>query len=144
GEVRRRPSDLSRLAGWVLVLVLVSLAADDRRPWGATVLDVVDDIPDVLQSALSDLYRWGTAAVAVVAVGTAVVRQRWRFALSLAATVAVIVAVGLWLADGVDLANRAGGGSPYPAVRVAFAVGVVVVAGPHLTRPLRRLLLLVV
>jgi uncharacterized membrane protein YbhN (UPF0104 family) len=144
GAVRRRPSDVTRFVVWLLVLVLASLTADDRRPWGATLADLVGAIPDVVQPTLSSLYRWGTIAVVVVAVGTALVRRRWRFALALAGTVALVLLIGLWLVDGLDPGSRGVGASPYPAVRVAVAVGVVIVAGPYVTRPLRRVLVTVV
>jgi uncharacterized membrane protein YbhN (UPF0104 family) len=145
GPVRRRPADVTSLILWSAALALVSLTADDARPLGASIAELVADIPSIIQPTLSNLYRWGTLGVVVVTVGTALVRRRWRFALALAATWAATLAVGLWLADGLDLGERArSGGSPYPAVRLAFAVGVVVVAGPHVTRPLRRLLLAVV
>ena len=145
GEVRRRPSDLTRLVGWSFLLFLVSLAADDRLPLGGWVSDLIEAIPDVVRPLLSNLYRWATVGVVVVAVGTAIGRRRWRFAAALALVVGATLAVGLWLADGLDPGDRLPlGDVPYPAVRLALAVGVVVVAEPHVTRPLRRLLLAVV
>jgi uncharacterized membrane protein YbhN (UPF0104 family) len=145
GPVRRRPADVTNLILWLAVLGVVSLEADDDRPIGAAIAGLVADIPSIVQPTLSNLYRWGTLGVVVITVGTALLRRRWRFALALAATWGATVAVGLWLADGVDVGGRSGtGGSPYPAVRLAFAVGVAVVAGPHVTRPLRRLLLVIV
>lgn len=145
GEVRRRPSDVSRLVAWGLLLVLLSVTADDRRPWGQTVADAVAAIPDAVQSVLSQVYRWGTFAVVVIAVATAIGRRRWRFAAALALTLAGVAALGLALVDHIDVTTRQVGGSvPYPAVRLAFAVAVVVVSGPHVTRPLRQLLLAIV
>jgi uncharacterized membrane protein YbhN (UPF0104 family) len=145
GPVRRRPADVTNLIFWLAVLGLVSITANDQRPLGATIADLVADIPSIIQPTLSNLYRWGTLGVVVITLGTALLRRRWRFALALVATWAATIVVGLWLSDGVDLGSRSGsGGSPYPAVRLAFAVGVAVVAGPHVTRPLRRLLLIIV
>lgn len=142
GAVRHRPSDLTRAFGWSVVLAMVALTTDSPGPITRSLRDLVDAIPDVVQPWLDDVYRWGTLLAVLAAFGTALGRRRWRFLAALAATSALVTAVGWWLVDGLDLASSAGDArTPYPAVRLALAVGAAVVAGPHVTRPLRRALL---
>src|SRR3954451_8352241 len=145
---RRRASDWIRL---VVGVVLMSLLLAHQNHETQTELDIfnaVHDLPRGFDSAVRLFYAIGVVW-AVVLVVAAVVTRRRRLARDLIVGGVLTWALGRLIGSLVDGSSFARGldvfvevkGSQleFPAVRVAVVVGVIAVATPYLTRPIRRL-----
>ena len=147
GSIRRRPSDVTRLAVAVTALVvLVTLGHPtlvDGGPLEGT-SGLLDGAPEALGVAIR-----ATASI-VLALGPAVAalalrRRRLAAALALAGVCGWLTAVGL--SDLLDLgAERRAAGTlvdgsvtRFPTIGLAVLVAVAGTAAPYLTRPSRRL-----
>jgi uncharacterized membrane protein YbhN (UPF0104 family) len=146
GARRRRPSDIVRAGFALLVVVVTAIGADDVAALERKVFDVLASLPSWIRTSGEFTYHVG-AIGAVVVLELAFLFTR-RFRLS------VLVAIGGVLGWAASVALRAvvdadaprrsagmvvGGAVPeYPAVVLATATTVLLVAAPYLLRPARR------
>ena len=148
GAVRRRPSDLVRVALAAVVVALTGIAATNH------LTDLEHDVYDFFTAAptaLDWVFRagyWSLPAMVVAVIIGAIVGRHVRMVLTIvlagAATViagfALDAAIGTKTSEslanvGADLTN---GAPDYPPIALAVAAAAVLAAGPYLTRPTRR------
>jgi glycosyltransferase 2 family protein len=147
GARRRRPSDIVRVAIATLVVLLTAIAADDLRSMEMRVFDLLDDIPEWIKSWAEFAYRYGAAGTMLVLLLALLFTRRFRLVALLLGSGVLAGAIAVGLRDLVDAAparEAAGlvsdGSTPeYPLIVLAIATTVLLVAGPYLLRPARRL-----
>ncbi len=119
--------------------VIAESAAADDEDVGQALVTVLGWAPAVWRAALV-----GAIVLALAIVGDVLVRRRWALARDL--VIALLVVAGLasvlgrlvhgdWLPLEVHVFSRWG----FPELRLACVVAVLVVAGPELVRPVRKL-----
>lgn len=147
GELRRRPSDIARVAGATVLLLLLATTAGRSSAVEKELLDLLDVLPDALVGlAQATQYAAMAGAVALLVTSVAARRPRLLFTLLLAGAVALGVAA--WLDVAVDPADDllAAGRAvrdhepDFPVATLATSLAVLRAARPSLTRPARRLL----
>ncbi len=147
GPSRRRPSDAVRVVVAVAVLVGLAFHADSPTAteeavvrWFATLPDAADTFFLVFYDLLA-IWAVGLLVVAVLLV------RRWRLARDLAAAGALAWLLGrllafVWgetsLGGAFEVVFDVTAAPRFPTVRVGIAVALIIVASPHLTRPVRR------
>jgi glycosyltransferase 2 family protein len=142
GRRNRRTIDGVLLAVGAFVVGLGAVIAESASNQDADVeralVTVLGWAPAVWRTALV-----GALGLALTIVADAVLRRRWALVRDVAVALAVVGALGPSLGRLVDgdwfpvewhLWSRWG----FPELRLAFVVGVLVVAAPELTRPIRR------
>jgi len=144
---RRRPGDAVRVLVAAIAVTLLALHVDDPTRLERDLVHLVDGLPHGARSLFTLAYNLVTLwAIALLAAGAVVVR-RWRLVRDL-----VVAALLAWLTGAViarlthhadvwtsvQLALDLTDAPRTPAVRLGVVVAMVVVAGPHLTRPVRR------
>ncbi len=120
-----------------------SLASREKR-----LFDLLSDPPSWIRSSAEVGYRLSSVGVVIALVVALLVSKRFGLATLVVAAGAIGFAVADALRDFVDTAAvreaagmRVSGTVPeYPVVMLATAVTIVLVAGPYLLRPIRRLL----
>jgi undecaprenyl-diphosphatase len=148
GTVRRRPGDAVRVVVAAVAVVLLAFHADHPTRLEHDVVRLVDGLPHGGHSFVVLAYNLLTLWAIGLLFGAAVLVRRWRLVrdVALAGVVAWVLGglvarmthdAGVWSSlhltlDLTDLPR-------YPAVRLGVAVAMVVVAAPHLTRPVRRI-----
>ncbi len=107
----------------------------------------VAELPAGLRTPLSALYGLAVLWTIGLVAAALVVGRRWRLArdIGLAGVLAWVAArllgtalTGIGLGDALDALTKAGASPRFPLTRVAIVTAAVVVASPHLTRPVRR------
>jgi len=107
----------------------------------------VTELPDGVRTPLAGLYGLAVLWAIGLVVGAVLIGRRWRLArdIGTAAVVAWVGArllgtalAGLGLGDSLHALTDAGSSPRFPLTRVAIVTAAVVVASPHLTRPVRR------
>lgn len=148
GAVRRRPSDLVRLALAGVVVVLTGVAATNHLTGlEHDVYDFFTAAPTALEWVFRAGYWSLPAMVAAVIIGAIVGRHvRMVLTIVLAGTATAIAGFALDAAIGTktseSLANAGAdltnGAPDYPPIALAVAAAAVLAASPYLTRPTRR------
>jgi undecaprenyl-diphosphatase len=147
GTVRRRPGDAVRVVLAAVAVVLLALHADQPTRLEDDVVRLFEGLPHGGRSLFVLAYNLLTLWAIALLFGAAVLVRRWRL-------VRDVVLAGLvaWLLGGLiarlvedaafwsslQLTPDLTEAPRYPAVRLGVAVAMVVVAAPHLTRPVRR------
>jgi uncharacterized membrane protein YbhN (UPF0104 family) len=141
-ERARRPTDAVLVVVSILAFASVAFvdASSDRLVTATT--SVIDALPGLLgwfwEISETMLVLWALVLLAAAVAGhgrLALFRDQCLAILVIAGAAAVSLAQGTSLLDGLTTT----GAPPIdPAVRLAFAVGVIATTGPHLARPLRR------
>lgn len=141
--LRRRPSEVGRIALGALVVTIGAIGARNLSDAEVLFKQLVDDLPSVVLSALEVLYDAGAAIAVAVLLLAAVVARRPRFVIGILASAALAGAVGIGLQHWIDapaaLADPPAGYPQYPTLRLAVLAAVFFAAAPELTRPARRL-----
>jgi undecaprenyl-diphosphatase len=147
---RRRTSDWIRLV--IAALLMAALIA--HRDGGDSTTEqnlfhLVNGLPDALAPLFTILYRFGALWALALVVIAALLARRWRLARDMAVAglaawffarlIGVIVVGNASVMQGIDYARRFDATPSFPLVRLAVIVGVISVASPYLTRPMRRL-----
>jgi uncharacterized membrane protein YbhN (UPF0104 family) len=145
GERRRRPADVFAL--WTGVLIVLASAIDRHHPSqtlnGLTAF--LHSLPDWLQTVLGGLVAAGSVYVALVFFLAVVAHDRRGLVRDLlvgAALTLFAVMVVRWIVDGSWPSLKAaldGDGAGFPVARVSFVTALVLIATPHVIRPIRRL-----
>ena len=154
GAVRRRPSDLVRVALAAIAVTLTALTVRDMSGAETWVYEFLTSAPTELDWIFQLGYRLLPAAVVAIVVAT-IVSRRWRLGLSVGLAAGVTLIVGhvldaLISSTTSDALAQAGadverGGAPdYPPIALAVASAAVLAAAPYLTRPARKGLRLLV
>ena len=147
GSTRRQASDAIRL-GLALLIALVAtlLIRADTRP-DLDVGNFLTPGPYGVRWLVTSIWILGFLVIVVVAAALAVVTRNVPMIRDVASTVILswLVCVGAgWLMGSTggrstsDLNTAISPG--YPSVRIAVALGVVIIARPYLSRPIRRLM----
>jgi uncharacterized membrane protein YbhN (UPF0104 family) len=147
GRTRRRPGDAVRVVLAAIAVVLLALHVDDPTRLELDVVHLADGLPRGGHSFFVLAYNLLTLWAIALLGAAAILVRRWRLVrdVALAGLVAWLLGgliarlthdAGMWssLQLSLDLTDA----PRYPAVRLGVAVAMVVVAGPHLTRPVRR------
>jgi undecaprenyl-diphosphatase len=146
GIVRRRPGDAVRVVLAAIAVVLLALHADSPTRLEDDLVRLVDGLPHGGRSLFVLAYNLVTLWAIALLFAAAVLVRRWRLVrdVALAGIVAWLLGglvarltddVAFWtsLQVSADLTDA----PDEPAVRLGVAVAMVVVAAPHLTRPVR-------
>ena len=142
--MRRRPSEVVRVALGALVVLVGALRARDLGLLDRAVRDVVQALPSAALEVLRVLNGFGTLTALLAVFAAAVAARRIRFIGGV--LVAGVVAAGLTLVlqawvDAPGALASSGVQPPlpdYPSLRLAVLAAVFFVAAPELTRPARR------
>lgn len=141
---RRRASDWARVV--IAVAALAWLAVRSTTRTEAAIMQAFTSLPTGLHTLFAALYRVGAIWAVAVLVVTALAFRRWRLArdLALAGGLAWILGRLMGIVDQGGLAKwsdvfRATTTPTFPLVRLAVIEAVLIVAGPYVTRPARRI-----
>lgn len=146
-ELVRRPGDAVGLALALLTFTVVAVASPHRTRLGQDLFQLVNNLPDAAQGVFDLFYALGGVWIVFVVATVALAARRRRLARDLVAAGLLAFVAGSVLAalidgngasDAVDAIVRTDSGPSFPLVRTAIVLSLVVVAGPYLTRPLRR------
>lgn len=146
GNRHRRPADIVVLVLGLLLLVLLSQAADDPRPWETSLAEFFLDLPSWIRTGLEWVLKLGSLWAVVVLAGGALLAKRWRLARDLAiagfATWLLARGMALLAAPGRrdELGDIFGAGNlpTFPVISLAVVTAMVATAAPYLVRGLRR------
>jgi glycosyltransferase 2 family protein len=147
GTVRRRPSDVVRVVVAILLLVGLAFHADSPTATERTIVDWFDTLPKAANTFFLVFYDLLALWAVVLLVVTVLFVRRIRLArdLLVAGTLAWLLGRLLALVWGrtslgkaFELVFDVTDAPRFPTVRVSIAVAMVIVASPHLTRPVRR------
>lgn len=147
GRVRRRPSDIAKVAWSVVFVAITAAGARGGTTVEGTVVDLLATVPDTLDPIFRSFYVVGVVLAGVLVV-TALVARRGRLLLTLVAAGSLAWGLAVALRGFVDLPDALAdsgrqlhGTQPdFPVVPLATVAAIVVAARPYLTRPARRLL----
>lgn len=146
-STRRRPGDAVRVVVAAVLVVLLGLHVGDPTRLEQDVVRLADGLPHGARSLFAFAYNLLTLWAIALLAAAAVLVRRWRLVRDL-----VIAALLAWL-TGAAIARLTHHADLWaslqltlaltdvpraPAVRLGVVVAMVVVAGPHLTRPVRR------
>ncbi|MCU1459108.1 MAG: hypothetical protein JWL73_3200 [Actinomycetia bacterium] len=147
---RRRTSDWVRLV--VAVAFLAFFIAHEGQPSDAetNLYRFFNTLPSNLDTLFAGIYRVGVVWAVFLVVVAALGARRWRLARDMAiggfGSWLIARIIGTFLASTGSFAHRfhvvtrlSGQSANFPVVRVAIVAGVICVASPYLTRPVRRL-----
>lgn len=143
----RRAADATSIAVGLILVFWTAVTADTVAVVEAALIDLAGSAPNWFDDMYNIAYFLGLVLIVfLVAVVVAQGSKRLGFLrdLSLALVVSVVVAIVLvWMVDGVapSILPEFTGADPeiaFPIVRVAILTSMIVVASPHLTRPVRR------
>ena len=140
----RRPADAVLVVVSAVVVALAAWASGGDGELETWVADIFDDAPAWLRSiAVVGFSFCGLAVLALVA--TVAFRSRWALVrdvfTAIIVTLTTVVVLGHWVSsEWPDLVPEIWADStpPFPVVRVAVVVGVLLTVRPSLTAPLRR------
>ena len=147
GPSRRRPGDVVRVLSAAAVVALLSWHAYHLTATEKAIVQLVHSLPRAARSLLRLVYELASLWAVAIGAAAVVLFGRWRLARDVAVAGAAAWVLGRLLAFTVHETDLAGafrvvldarGAPPFPTVRVAMAVAVIAVAGPYLTRPVRR------
>jgi uncharacterized membrane protein YbhN (UPF0104 family)/tRNA A-37 threonylcarbamoyl transferase component Bud32 len=143
-DIRRRPSDILRVAGALLFLVLASVATATLTLQQKRLYNLLHDLPQWIESICDVLYKAGTVGVVVVVLLALLATRRIGVAGRVIGAGAIAAVAGVLTREIVDSASvRANAGfshgvPEFPALVVAVATGALLVVLPFLVRPARR------
>ena len=148
GAKRRRPGDVVRVVVSALLVAVTAPAAHSLALREQRLFDLLTDLPSWIRSSAEIAYHLSTVGVTVALIAALLVSRRFVLALLVVVTGAIGTMVAFALRNFVDTEKaRAAAGMKvsghvpeYPVVLLAAAVTIVLVAGPYLLRPIRRLL----
>jgi uncharacterized membrane protein YbhN (UPF0104 family)/tRNA A-37 threonylcarbamoyl transferase component Bud32 len=147
GTTRRRPGDAARAALAVLLLIPLVLHAHHPTVTEEAVVRLFDSIPAGAKTLFLILYQLAALWAVGLLVVTVLLLRRWRLARDLAVAAVAAWVLGRLMAflvhdDGLWQAFKVTfdltGAPRFPMVRLSVAVATVLVASPHLSRPVRR------
>lgn len=142
--LRRRPSEIVRIGLGAVAVAIGAAAARRLTHAEQLVQQLVEDLPEVVLSALSVIYDAGAALALAAVLLAALASRRVRFVSGVVAAAAISALVGRGLqavvdAPGAMAAEIPSGYPEYPSLRLAVLAAAFFVAAPELTRPARRL-----
>jgi uncharacterized membrane protein YbhN (UPF0104 family)/tRNA A-37 threonylcarbamoyl transferase component Bud32 len=143
-DIRRRPSDILRVGGSLLFVVLSSVATATLTDQQKRLYNLLHDLPQWIGSICDVLYKCGTVGVVVVVLLALLVTRRIGVAGRVVGAAAIAAAADVLTREIVDSASvrtHAGfshGVPEFPALIVAVATGALLVVLPFLVRPARR------
>ncbi len=154
GALRRRPTDIVRVGVAVALVISAAALTDalvDTQLW---TYEAVTSLPGHLSWLFSVLYVGGLVGAVVAVAIAALLGRRTRLVVAIVVAGLVAAASAMGLDAGVGSANidaleaagaDIGGAQPsFPPLLVAVAVAILAVASPHLSRPARQMVALVV
>lgn len=144
--LQRRPTEILRIVVGLLLVSFGALNASTVSPIEQSVHDVVAQLPSGAITAL----RWLNTSGALIAVGivaiAAILSRRPRFigVVALAGTLTYVLGRALDSLVGAphDASGPIAGAAQFPNLRLAVVAAVFYAAGPELTRPARRLMVI--
>jgi uncharacterized membrane protein YbhN (UPF0104 family) len=141
----RRPTDVVLLVLALVVMALLALAAPGPGAIDKALVSLFDSLPGLVgwlwEIAYDLLFGWALFVLVASIVGHG--RRRLVIEELLAAVLAVVLAAlagqiaGTGWSDTLRSLSSADPPAVYPAMRLALAAAIIVVASPHLSRPLR-------
>jgi uncharacterized membrane protein YbhN (UPF0104 family) len=148
GAKRRRPGDIVRVVVSAILVAITAPAAHSLALREKRLFDLLADLPSWIRSSAEIGYHLSTVGVVVALIAALLASKRFVLALLVVVTGAIGAAAAYALRNFVDTEKvrsaagmKVGGHVPeYPVVLLAAAVTIVLVAGPYLLRPIRRLL----
>jgi uncharacterized membrane protein YbhN (UPF0104 family)/tRNA A-37 threonylcarbamoyl transferase component Bud32 len=148
GTTRRRPGDAARVVVAVVVLIPLAYHANHPTATESALVELFDSIPHGARTLFLILYQLAALWAVGLLVVTVLLLRRWKLARDLVVAAGAAWILGrltaflvdrgdLWKAFQVTFDLT---GTPrFPLVRVSVAVATVLVASPHLTRPMRHI-----
>ena len=142
----RRASDVARVAIAAAIFAVLAFHSGHEGPAERSLVDFVSSLSDALRIPLTGLYGLAVLWVIGLVVVAVVIGRRWRLArdIGVAAVLTWILArllgsvlAGAGLGDALDALTDAGRSARFPLTRVAIVAAAILVASPHLSRPVR-------
>jgi uncharacterized membrane protein YbhN (UPF0104 family)/tRNA A-37 threonylcarbamoyl transferase component Bud32 len=148
GARRRRPGDIVRVLVAALIVTVTAIGAHDLARSEHRLFDLLADLPDWFRTSAQWCYWLGSVGAVVVLVVALLFARRFGLVLMLLAAGTLAGVFGFVLRELVDAQSvraaagmKVDGTTPaYPVVLLAAATTVLLVIGPYLLRPARRLL----
>jgi uncharacterized membrane protein YbhN (UPF0104 family) len=145
--LRRRPSEVARIAVGALVVAVGAVRARNLSRVEVLVHDAVNALPSALVDTLKVLNGAGVLLSALAVVVASIAARRIRFIGSVAVAAGATALIGVGLQHWVDAPAAVAAGAQavtgtfpeYPTLRLAVLAAIFFVAAPELTRPARRL-----
>lgn len=139
---QRRASDVVRLAGIVVALVVVALVTRSRGSLEGSFGRFVLALPNWLSGVFEFVYSSGSSVVVGILLLLVLAHRRWRLALAVVLASVLSTAVVLWLhrwldpgaVVPVDVAEV----RSFPLRRLALPIAIFLALRPYLVRPVRR------
>jgi glycosyltransferase 2 family protein len=147
GTTRRRPGDVVRVIVAVAVLTGLALHADSPTATERAVVRWFESLPTAADTFFLVFYDLLALWAVLLLAATVLFVRRFRLARDLLVAGALAWLLGrllafLWgrtsLGGAFEVVLDATDAPRFPTVRVGIAVAMVIVASPHLTRPVRR------
>jgi uncharacterized membrane protein YbhN (UPF0104 family)/tRNA A-37 threonylcarbamoyl transferase component Bud32 len=146
GARRRRPSDIVRAGAALIIVLVTAFGADDVATLERKVFDLLADLPSWVRTSGELTYQVGAIGAVVVLEVAFLFTRRFRLlvVVGVAALLGWAASAALRAVVDAEAPRRAAGmvidGSvpQYPAVVLAAATTVLLVAAPYLLRPARR------
>jgi uncharacterized membrane protein YbhN (UPF0104 family) len=149
GANRRRPSDVVRALLATVIVAVTALGADDVTSLEQKFFEFFADLPSWITSSAEVVYRAGAVGTAAVLVLAFLVTRKYRLVtlIALGALLGAATSVALRALVDSEPPRRAAGlvvdsaVPEYPAVVLAVATTVLLIAAPYLLRPARRIVI---
>ena len=150
GAKRRRPGDILRVVVAAFVVAITAPAAHSLALREKRLFDLLADLPSWTRSGAEVGYRLATVGVVIALIAALLVSKRFGLATIVVVAGGFGTVASYALRELVDTEKvrtaahmTVSGRVPeYPVVWLATAVTIVLVAGPYLLRPIRRVLFL--
>jgi len=144
--LHRRPTEILRIFVGLLLLGFGAKSASSISPIEQSIHDVVSNLPDAVVTGLRWVNSTGAVVAITVVVIAALISRRPRFLGVVALSAALTLAFSRVLETIVSRPHDASGPIPgypaFPSLRLALVAAVFYAASPELTRPARRLMVI--
>jgi uncharacterized membrane protein YbhN (UPF0104 family) len=152
GTPRRRPSDIVRIVTAIAAVVATGMFASRTGQLEQTLYDLFIQLPGAARGAFRSVI-WLLAAIGIGAALAALATRRLRLGGTILTAAALAWGISVAITQLFDVATtRTAAGfvalngtvPVFPAVKLSIVIAAALAAGPYLTRPVRRLLELII
>ena len=142
----RRASDVVAVIIGLILLVWSAFNANEISTTDQWVIDLLEPLPTWFDQVWKIGYFLGLLMIVALVIG-AVAQRRWHLfrdiTLTVVVTVVIAILLAVWISDEFptlvpELTRPRNPEMTFPIVRVAAMTGVIMVAAPYLTAPIRR------
>lgn len=141
GSYRRHASDAARLVTAILTIAFISLITRFDTSMENSVGAFAISLPPWLRNIFDLFYAVGSTVGVAVLVLIAVLRRWrlvWTIVVSGAVALVIVALLHAWLDSGASSSEALADVRNFPLPRIAFSTATLLAVRPHLVRPLRR------